>query len=274
MATKLETGTIVNIRAIVPDVGIEAGYNIHLADHAKDPGLKASAAAAIGQFNHIVDSFQPNSPEGLYLLRLRLAANSLARGIERRKDTLEEKKRTALEKKERMIRRITQTERLRGVLIAGCRLLLLSGFGFALAKALLEIPGVRAQTSGTQENLLVSIASALGFALIGSFVRSVRVNMMVLKTFREYDQAITAAQGEYVASVIEEYELAAETARQAWVGLTGQEPPMTAAFRNLLIDVMGGAKDDRPPEPEKDIGAMLRDILRCALRRLSGRAAG
>jgi len=69
-------------------VAVEAGYNLHLADNCRDPELRKFARIAMKNFNKTINPFAEKSPQGLSCLSLRVAANSLARGIATRKHNL------------------------------------------------------------------------------------------------------------------------------------------------------------------------------------------
>ena len=84
MAEETEASKIA-AKNIYPVVAVEAGYNLYLADNCEDPELRTSARIAAKNFNKMMNSFPEKSSEGLYCLNLRMAANSLARGITTRK---------------------------------------------------------------------------------------------------------------------------------------------------------------------------------------------
>jgi len=90
MAEETEASKIA-AKNIYPVVAVEAGYNLYLADNCEDPELHKSARIAAKNFNKMMNSFPEKSAEGLYCLNLRMAANSLARGITTRKHILNKK---------------------------------------------------------------------------------------------------------------------------------------------------------------------------------------
>lgn len=253
MAEKTKTPGIA-ARDIYPMVAVEAGYNLYLADNCEGSALRKSGQVAVKQFNNMMSFFPENSAEGIYCLHLRMAANSLARGIATRKRNLSKSIAAAEQKKDDMIRRIAEIEKHVGFLKGGCQLLAIGGFGyivvmlvFWIVKALFEIPELETEAGGAGSQY-ASIAFALALALIGSFLKSRIMAKRVLSVFNEYTEAITRANNEYTQSVIMEYKLAAETANLAWKEFTGSDPPMTRSFHNLLIGIMGAE--------DQDIGSM------------------
>ena len=242
MAPETQTAKI-TARDIHPVVAVEAGYNIYLADNCQDSELHKSAQIAVRNFNKAINSFPEKSPEALYCLNLRMAANSLARGIATRKYNLNKRIAAADQRKDDMIRRLAETEKLVGFFRGGLQLLLLGGFGYFLVRAIFG----RTQTAGIDPRY-ASIAFALALALIGSCVKSRLIAKKVLNVFAQYNEAITQANDRYIQSVVTEYKLTAETANLAWKELTGTDPPTTPSFDDLLLGVM--ASGTRAPEAE------------------------
>lgn len=238
---------------IQPETAIDIGYNLYLCDMCTDPALAKSAKSAINQFNKIAATAGETSPEGMYYVKLRMAANSLARGISRRKQTLRDKLQAAHQRKEDMVRRISQTEHFVGILRGGFQLLLLGGMTYAITTAVFGMTGLELESTGMQAKS-AAIASALGIALIGSFMNARFMARRILQIFAQYDAAVTTAQKAYARSVIKEYRLAVETANQAWRELTGSDPPATPGLENLLIGVMGGDQFEQPQEKVQSHG--------------------
>jgi hypothetical protein len=251
MGEKSKTPNIA-ARDIYPLVAVEAGYNMYLADNCEDAILRKSGQIAVKQFDKMMNSFPEKSPEGIYCLNLRMAANSLARGIATRKRNLNKKIAAAEQKKDDMINRIAETEKYIGFLRGALHLLVIGGFGYVLVMLILWIAKASIPALGTESGWpaakYASVAFALSLALVGSFLKSRIMARKVLSIFTEYSEAIAKANNEYTQSVIMEYKLAAETANLAWKGLTGSDPPMTPGLHNLLISIMGGES----PETEKE----------------------
>ena len=231
-------------RDIYPLVAVEAGYNLYLADNCEDSVLRKSGQVAVRQFDKIMASFPEKSPEGIYCLNLRMAANSLARGIATRKRDLNKRIAAAEQKKDDMVGRIAETEKYVGFLKGALHLFMLGGFGYVLVMLMFRIAKANIPTleteSGGVGTKYASVAFALSLALVGSFLKSRIMAKRVLSIFSEYTEAISEANKQYTQSVIMEYKLAAETANMAWKELTGTDPPMTPGLHNLLISIMGG----------------------------------
>lgn len=222
-------------RDISPMTAIEAGYNLYLAQYC-DPHspLGESARKAVSHFEALLELFEQHSPQGVYCLQLRLAANSLARGIERRKKTLQSALDAIEAEKDDVIKRLAQTEGWWGILRGGAQILALGGFGYALVRALFSLPTLTEGTAGMNEGF-AALATGLGTALIGSFLKAKYMARHLLKVFKQYSDAIRDAHAQYAASVQGEYRLAAETAHIAWTALTGEKPPTSSEFHLMLM---------------------------------------
>ena len=228
-----------SITSITPDVAIEWGFNLYLADCT--PGYsEANRAArrALEEFEDVAEAFAEQPQERLYLVKLRMAATSFARGIGRRKETLATRLSAAVERKRRCVAKIAQTERMGGIARGALQLLMLGGFSYVVTRLILEIPGLGLDRDQVDPRY-ASFAMALGSALIGSFIKAWWMGRRILAVFQEYDLEVREAEREYTVSVIKEYELAAQVSYNAWSCLTGEAPPVTPAFRNLLMSVMG-----------------------------------
>ncbi|MHC4426605.1 MAG: hypothetical protein ACYSYV_10975 [Planctomycetota bacterium] len=251
MAEKKKTPKIA-ARDIYPLVAVEAGYNMYLADNCDDSVLRKSGQIAIRQFDRMMGSFPEKSPEGIYCLNLRMAANSLARGIATRKRNLNKRIAAAEQKKDDMINRIAETEKYIGFLRGALHLLVLGGFGYVLVMLIFRIAKANIPALGTESggegSRYASVAFALSLALVGSFLKSRIMAKKVLAIFSEYNEAIAGANNQYTQSVIMEYKLAAETANMVWKELTGSDPPMTPGLHNLLISIMGGESAEAEKE--------------------------
>lgn len=227
------------ISALGPDVAIEWGFNLYLADNtAETTEVGRSARRALREFERFVVRFPEHSPERLYLAKLRMAATSFARGIARRKEALASRLEAAREAKQSRILAFAHGERLAGFVKGGLQLLLLGGFSYALVRALLLLPFLGAHVAGFEPQY-ASLATALGSTLLGSFLKSWFLNRRVHHVFAGFEDELRRADREYAESVIREYELAAQFAFHSWTQLTDEPAPMTAAFQNLLLSVMG-----------------------------------
>lgn len=239
--------------SISPNVAIEWGYNLYIAQVLPETSeTRRSAVKALRELEDLVDSFQSASRERLYLTTLRMAANSFAQGVERRKRSRADDLETARQEKEEAIKRCTRDTRRGGLLSAGFKLLLLGGFVFLLAKVVLNLPTVQARAESADSHYL-SVCSALAFALIGAYIKAWFTDRKMVALFRAYDQKVKDANERYAEEVVTEYRFAAQTAETAWHRLTDSPAPMTRAFESLLLGVIKGYCIDEPdsePNPE------------------------
>lgn len=237
-------------RDIPPSLAIESGYNIYLAQkcEAASP-LGRSARLAIAHFDALLGHFDDLSPEGVYCFQLRLAANSLASGIERRKLTLAKALAAIEAEKNGVARRIAQTESWWGILKGGWQLLLAGGIAYAIVHAIFRLPALSDSTVGMNQQY-AALSTALGIALIGSFWKSRSMNARLLGAFDRYREAVDKAHRDYSRDVVIEYQLAAVTANDAWKTLTSEDPPVSAEFHALLLRNMSA------PEAETSAAAL------------------
>ncbi len=228
------------VLSVSPNVAIEWGYNLYLAEVLDENSeTRLSAVRAVHELEDLVNSFARGSRERLYLTTLRLAANSFAQGVERRKrsraDTLE----SAKQEKEEAIKRCTRDTRRGGLLSGGFKILLMGGFIFLLVRAVFDLPSVERQTAGADLQY-ISTCTALGIALIGAYIKAWFTDRKMVALFKQYDNKVQAANDRYADEVVTEYRFAAETAETAWHRLTDSPAPMTKAFEALLIGVIKG----------------------------------
>lgn len=233
---------------LMPDDIIAWGYNMFLAEWCPQPMLRKSASEVVQVYEKFVAQFPEGTSEWWYCSRARGAANSLARGIARRKKTHSERIAAAEQEKADMIARLAGSERWWGLLKGSLRLLMLGGFSYALVRALFLMPKIANEARGLQEEY-AAIATALAIALIGSFLRWRLMMQRMFRVFRRYAMAISEADNEYANSVLSEYRFTAESAVHAYEQLTGHKSPVTAGLNNLLQDLIQGRYDIKPEPP-------------------------
>lgn len=233
--------------AVSPNLAIEWGYNLYIAqvlpEHSE---TRKSAVKALAELEALVDSFEPGSRERLYLTTLRMAANSFAQGVERRKRSRGDDLETASQEKEEAIKRCTRDTRRGGLLSAGFKLLLLGGLIFLIVRVVFNMPTVHERAEGADSHYL-SVCTALGVALIGAYVKAWFTDRKMVAIFRAYDKKVKTANERYAEEVVTEYRFAAQTAETAWHRLTDSPAPMTRAFESLLLGVIKGYCPDNEP---------------------------
>lgn len=240
------------VLSVTPNVVVEWGFNLFLADTGRDGSeIRASAKKAVRDLETALSTVRPDSPSGIYITVVRMAASGFARGIERRKRDLMERKEAVRQAKDERVERLGRNQRFGGLLRGGVHLLLVGGFAYAVVRGTFQLPRLREHYGGLSEEY-VSLASALGAGLIGSFFRDWWIQRELVRLFRNFEAAIERANREYVDSVVAEYQLAAETAANAWHQLTGEPPPVTPAFKNLVIGVMRGTDTSEVAIPGHD----------------------
>lgn len=237
------------VLSVSPNVAIEWGYNLYLAEVLDETSeTRLSAVRAVHELEDMVNSFVNGSRERLYLTTLRLAANSFAQGVERRKRSRADALESAKQEKEEAIKRCTRDTRRGGLLSGGFKILLMGGFIFLLVRAVFDLPSVERQAHGADLQY-ISTCTALGIALIGAYIKAWFTDRKMVALFKQYDLKVQAANDRYADEVVTEYRFAAETADTAWHQLTDAPTPMTKAFEALLLGVIKGSV---PSKSSKD----------------------
>lgn len=207
---------------------------IHGRDHAPAGSVRSECGALVlSEFTAAIGSFPPQSGERAYLTRLLMIALDLAAGIRTKKEIRATCLEDALKNRELHYQRLVNAERWQGVLRLGFKLVILSGFGFVVAKAFLSTTTMDAPNAPHPG--WASAAFGLGFALLATYIRSWAIDRKISRLFRDHDRDAHAAQREYQRTVRREYQWASEEAADAWTCLTGSKPNFqTAALLSLL----------------------------------------
>lgn len=263
------------VRSITPPVALDIGYSLYLADAAAEgSALKESAREAMRKFDALEAQFSEESAEWSFFLAIRVALNSLARGIARRKHTLEDRLRTAADEKTNMIKRFTETQRAVGFLRGGARLLLVGGFGFTLMMAIFASDAFRDHKVADQPSLY-SITFAFALALVGSFLMSWQSERRQIAISTRYEGAIQRANREYAESARAEYEILWKNTSIAWRNLTGEEPPEFIGFDLVFARMIDGdhTLNHRPPQTAviRPLREMIREKGKAILRGIKGK---
>lgn len=242
MSTTTATSKL-NADDIAPGEAIMAGFSMVAADNESlGPTLRAAARKAADEFKATIESFPPGTRERHYVEELLLAAVSFAAGLARRQQERSQRIVTAEQEREFNFKRIVQTQRATGILKGGVQLLLLGGFAYALVNAVF---GYRLMEEQDDKRRFVSLATALASALIGSFFKAWYTGTRIDQVDHKYRDALKEAKQIYMQDATQEYEFAAQEANLAWKKFTGRPPPMTDAFRVLVLGLLGS---DAPEE--------------------------
>ncbi len=263
----------VELRDIYPEVAILLGYMMYLAD-AAEGYMKQYALSTVESILLPLKSFDPTTPLGIYASKIQAAAIGLARGISSRKRILNVKLTDAEDKRRDGIARFAKTLKCWGWLTAAVRLVLLGGFGYAFVMAVFGMSAIQNRATGVSAQF-ASIATALAFALVGSYISASINTLRVVNIFKEHDAAISRADAEYSSRVESEYRYAAEAANLAWQALTGRtDAPMSPGFHNILFDVVTGRQGTsgvREQKPSVTLLTKLRCLASGDIDRLMGR---
>jgi hypothetical protein len=260
------------IRGITPNHAIEIGYNMHLADtRPTNSQIQSAACKIVDEFEHVVDQFSEASPERVYLSTLRMAATGFAAGIGRRKRTQQSRINDADNEQELFLRSFKKGQRFVGFLSGSLKLLLLGGFGFAITHLALSAVGKNIMlpnddpaaihspvndsneaeiSDGASKKLAsidpkyASLAFALFVTIVGATTKSWWHERRVRNAIKRHRNALKEANEQYQEEVMSEYRLAAETAHNGWLCLTGGRATTTSAFESLLIGVLTDNHDN------------------------------
>lgn len=239
-----------HIRQLGPHVGVELGFALAAADEALDSRTKREAEDATAELIESMGCWPKNTPERLYLNTLRLAAVGLSHGLTTRVKTL---KNVVTTKKQlyddQMIEFVNSP--IKGSLITiGYRLLMMFGFGtfvYVSARLLFSLPQMARETHvdvNTGQPQWASLAFAVGFALLGAFVKAWMSARTVKKLTKEFEKDCKDAREQFLKQAREQYEICADTCAAAWKALTNEEAPTTKAFERLLSTAMANCHGD------------------------------
>ncbi len=213
---------------------IYLGSAIYARDYSPDKAARrACGEAVVQEYQQVLQSFPASSAERVYLTRILNIAVDLAIGIRTKKEIRASRLEDATKNRDLHYQRMVKAERWQGVLRLAAKLMLLSGFGYAIARAVLNADGGDAQ--GTLNDNWASAAFGMGFALVATYVRSWVIDRRIGTLFRTHDDECRIAHTDYQRSVTREYRWAADEAIDAWERMTGRRPEMnTAAMLALL----------------------------------------
>jgi hypothetical protein len=228
-----------------------AGFSFVAADNPSlGPTLRDAARSASREFTSAVEEVPRDTVEGQYLRELLMAAVSFAAGLTRRQQERAARIAVAEQDRELDFRRIIQTQRLGGVLRGGIQLLVLGGFVYALVNTIFSARVLAGHDPNVNPGF-ASLATALASALIGGFAKAWWMGYKVDRVEKRYKEELAEAKRIYLREATQEYEYAAQEANLAWHRLTGEEPPMTDAFRVLILSLLAGGEHSRHVEPPR-----------------------
>jgi len=213
---------------------IYLGSAIYARDYSPDKAARrACGELVVQEFQQSLRSFPEISPERVYLSRILNVAVDLAVGIRTKKEIRASRLDDATKNRDLHYQRLVKAERWQGVLRLAAKLMLLSGFGYAVARAILKSEASDPLSSANEN--WASAAFCMGFALVATYVRSWVIDRRIGRLFRTHDDECRIAHTDYQRSVTREYKWAADEAIDAWERMTGRRPEMnTAAMLALL----------------------------------------
>jgi hypothetical protein len=230
-----------------PVLAIEAGYNMYLtANGDRGTQIYKSAAAAVDQFEALLSKFPQDTKEGIYCLYLRLAANSLAKGIGRRKEELRKQKKAAEDELEQMIEEKADSEKAVGRIKTIWNALLAGGVVWFILQVIF---GVQIDQGGHgRQN--ISLGIAIAFTLVANEFRGWISGRTKKKLFAVYKKANEEADEQYSKAAGEEYAMAAGLVELGWREMINSDPPVTGAFNNLLKRAVTNASLNETPKTQ------------------------
>jgi hypothetical protein len=210
----------------------DIAYAHHLASIAKlaKTPVGQLAATIVQTFRQRCVAVDYCSTDGKYVFAILTIIVSLAKGISRRKQDLEDNLKAAKEQKDERVKKLNQAGRRFGLLKAGARSLLVGGFGFFITKTFLPWIDFERPIQPTY----ASLALALAFIIVSSVLRSWWTSHCFTSVFSMYDLAVFHAEEEYRRAALEEYERARRDAGLAWKRYTGLEPEEGLGYAAVL----------------------------------------
>jgi len=204
---------------------LDLGYSLYVEEESGDGPLKRSAKTINSSFDAISACFPPQTPEGLYMIRVRMGALSLARGIERNKRLLHEEVETARQKKNDLIKNSARSIREWGWLFGAWKSILLGGFAYAMVNAIIMLPFMNDNMRGVHQQY-AALATALAIAIASSVWRSWSTTWTINAVVKQYEESLIAANEKYARNEEKEYNRALTIAERGWEQLTGRQLPL------------------------------------------------
>ncbi|MBL7160619.1 MAG: hypothetical protein ISS93_02070 [Candidatus Aenigmarchaeota archaeon] len=223
---------------ISPTSVIDVGKCIFIADRDEETEGKRAAATAVQAFQAFIMKFPEGSNGRQYLESIMRIALEFSNGMYRRKRIFWEAVEAAKKKRQASMERIGQKEKLGVWLKTGFHLVMFAGIGYFIVKAIFPFLEHYLADKVNADN--ASIAFALGCSMVFTYFKTVFMFNKLNTIDRDCRREIRGANQEYGEKMHDNYVCAAEAAQNAWKTLTDREPPLTSAFRRLLIDAESG----------------------------------
>lgn len=229
----------IQARDIPPSYATELGYLMYLEDNAPAHSeVRTQAGRVIRDFGKITERFNPETPEALYLLKMWTYATALARGISSRRAVRDERMRAAQRQWDLTRSQIASQEHWSNLMRGAWQVLLLGGLAFILlrfaAQKILGASGI-AGVPGSNDVTTASLATTMAICLLNSYYKAWYTRRRIDKLGEGFDEQVSRAEREYVASARIEYNLCAAQSSEAWVVLTGEKPPEETHAFNVMI---------------------------------------
>lgn len=247
-----------SVRNISPDRVADIAYCYYVSGNAALDGTEVCGLShrVVQEYDRLSASVPPCTKEHDYLFTISQIIVSLSRGIGRRKGTLHDKLAFAEQQKEELIHTIVESTRQSGFLYAVFRALLLGGFGFFIAKALL--PDLH--LGEDQRPNYMAPAMAVALVLLGSYMRAWLIELRIVHIFNCYRSDVNAAYAEYHRGALEEYRRAERDARAAWKALAGEEAADWPGFDEIIEEEMTLRDDYERQRQEIVIDPLVRTL--------------
>lgn len=204
------------------------GSAIYARDYSPDKAARrACGEVVVQEFQQALQSFQACSAERVYMTRIMNVAVDLAIGIRTKKEIRAARLEDATQNRDLHYQRMVKAERWQGVLRLAAKLILLSGFGYAITQVVIKSDAADPMSKANEN--WASAAFGMGFALVATYVRSWVIDRQIGKLFRNHDDECRVAHADYQRAVTREYRWAADEAIDAWERMTGRRPEMNTA---------------------------------------------
>ena len=224
------------LKWLTPIIVLDVGYAYHVANN-RESGSTPVGRLACRQ----VDSFwqlaekHTAEPEAQYLFSISANIISLANGIARNKREYRLAQEQAQLERDEMreaLMSVTRRSLLWRLGVNAARAALLGGLGFALVRAVTP----HLDLSDRADPNYISLAFALGFMLIGSYVQSWLNDYSRDRITLHYEHSLQYARTRYVVGSRTEYNLARLSAVRAWAAYTGSEYPGSSGYERVFND--------------------------------------
>jgi hypothetical protein len=231
-----------------PGVAVEWGYNLYLLSHSPDdPALRDSAMQVHIGFDTFCKEYEGTIEERLYLTAIRACANSLARGIQRRKNTLKEDLSIAEEEHNTLVRQLAESQKTSANLKAVWHLLSMAGVVYFLLAFIIPFPQAKERVV---EHQILSVILGLVSGYLGGEAKKWLVRRTQQRLTDSWRKNRENALRNYRHGIRPEYEYVIKTAERSYEQTFKRQLPYSILGQAKIIMDLVSPDEDHAEQPK------------------------